>query len=183
MLDIDQIYSIPQECHHTYKDGYLTRKQASEEAGIFKRKKLQTAKYSHLEDTAYCMKTENIALKMRTMFRSSNGFLQRFQYRHNIVSMKIPCEHSPGDAGIADKCYKIWHQYLNRLCYIKNHCAQKNTVYSAQLNIMTEWCTRAGWCVGQVDYQHESKFINNITVDNLKIYKNNCLEKNGHPLH
>jgi hypothetical protein len=171
MLDIVQIYSIPQECHHAYNDRYLTRKQASEEAGIFKRKILQTPKYSHLEDTAYCMKTENIALKMRIMFKSSNGFLQRFQHRHNIVSMKIPCEHSPGDAGIADKCYKIWHQYLNSMRYIKNHYAQKNTVYRDQLNIMAERCTRTGWCVGQVDYPHESKFINNISGQSQNVHK------------
>lgn len=129
------------------------------------------------------MKTENIALKTRTRFKSSNGLPQKFKYRHNIVSMKIPCEHSPGDAGNADKCYNIWHQCLNSMCYIKNHCAQKNTFYSAQLNIMAERCTRTGWCVGQVDYPHESKFINNITMDSLKTYKNNCLEENGHPLH
>ena len=183
MLHIVQIYSIPQECHHTYKDGYLTRKQTSEEAGIVKRKTLQTAKYSHLENTAFCMKTENIAIKMRTRFKSPNGLLQMFKYRHNIVSIKIPCEHSPGDAGNADKCYKIWHQYLNSMCYIKNHCAQKNTVYSDQLNIMAERCIRTGWCVGQVDYPHASILINTITVDNLKIYTNNCLEVNGHPLH
>ena len=36
---------------------------------------------------------------------------------------------------------------------------------------------------GQVDYSRESKFINNITMDNLKIYTNKCLEENGHPLH
>ena len=183
MLDIVQIYSIPQECPHTYKDGYLNRKQTSEEAGIVKRKTLQTAKYSHSEDTTFCTKTENIAPKMRARFKSSNGLLQMFKYRHNIVSMKIPCEHSPWDAGNADKCYKIWHQYVNSRCYINNRCAQKNTVYSAQFNIMAERCTRTGWCVRQVDYPHESKFINNITVDNLKIYTNNRLEENGHPLH
>lgn len=92
------------ECHHTYKDEYLTRKQVTD-AGIVKRKTIQTAKYSHLEDTAFCMKTENTALKMRTRFQSSNGFLQSFKYRNNIVSMAIPCEHFPGDAGIDDKCY------------------------------------------------------------------------------
>jgi hypothetical protein len=85
MLDIVQIHSIPQECHHTYKDGYLARKQTSNEAGIVERKTLQTAKYSHLEDTAFCMKIENSALKMRTRFNSSNGLPQRFKYRHDIV--------------------------------------------------------------------------------------------------
>jgi len=118
MLDTVHKYSVPQECHRTYKDRYLTRKQASEEAGIVKRKTLQKAKYSHLEDTAFCIKTENTALKMRTRFKNSNGLLESFKYRHDIVSMKIPCEHSPGDAGIADMCYKIWHQYLNSMCYI-----------------------------------------------------------------
>jgi len=80
MLDNVQIYSVPQECNHTYKDGYLTRKQTSEAARIVKRKTLQTAKYSHLEDIAFCMKTENTALKMRTRFKSSNALLRRFKY-------------------------------------------------------------------------------------------------------
>lgn len=168
------------ECHHTYKDEYLTRKQATE-AGNVKRKRIQTAKYSHLEDTAFCMKTENTALKMRTRFQSSNGFLQSFKYRNNIVSMTIPCEHFPGDARIANKCCKIQHKYLNSTCYIKNHCEQKNTVSSAQLNIMRERCTRRGWCVRQVDYPHESKFIKTLQWTISKYTQITVLKKMATP--